>query len=84
MQRRTTGLTWHEAGDDLVVLDLEEAVYLRLNASGRVLWDRLSKPSSTADLEQALVDEFGIAVSQAGDDVADFIAQLTTRRLLEA
>ena len=39
MQLRQAGLTWHVAGDDVVVLDLEGSVYLKLNGSGRILWE---------------------------------------------
>ena len=34
MQLRQDGITWHVAGDDVVVLDLEGSVYLKLNGSG--------------------------------------------------
>ena len=50
MQLRQDGLTWHVAGDDVVVLDLEGSVYLKLNGSGRVLWERLAEPCTEAEL----------------------------------
>ena len=37
MKLRQTDLTWHVAGDDVVVLDLDGSVYLKVNGSGRLL-----------------------------------------------
>ena len=34
MRLRQAGLTWHVAGDEVVVLDLEGSVYLKLTAAG--------------------------------------------------
>jgi hypothetical protein len=82
MQLRATGLTWHEAGDDIVVLDIEQSVYLKLTGSGRVLWEQLTQPRTEDDLAEALVDEYGIDQCRARQDVSDFIQDLRQRRLL--
>jgi hypothetical protein len=83
MQLRQAGLTWHVAGDDVVVLDLEGSVYLKLNGSGRTLWERLAESSCTeAELTAALVEEYGIDEHRAATDVAGFLAELRRRRLL--
>jgi hypothetical protein len=82
MQLRQTELTWHVAGDDVVVLDLQGSVYLTLNGSARVLWERLSEPCEEADLVAALVAAYGIEESRAAADVADFLADLRRRDLL--
>ena len=44
MQLRQENLTWQVAGDDVVVLDLKGSVYLKLNGSGKVLWETLVEP----------------------------------------
>ena len=38
MQLRQAELTWQVIGDEVVILDLEGSVYLKLNGTGRVLW----------------------------------------------
>ena len=83
MRLRQAGLTWHVAGDDVVVLDLEGSVYLRLNGSGRVLWERLVQPCTESELTAALVDEYGIDEPRAAADVGRFLADLRQRGLLE-
>jgi hypothetical protein len=82
MQLRQEGLTWHVAGDDVVVLDLEGAVYLKLNGSARVLWERLDAPCTESDLVAALVEHFGIDPERAAADVTGFVAELRRRELL--
>jgi hypothetical protein len=75
-------VTWHVAGDDVVVLDLQGSVYLKLNGSGRVLWERLVEPCTEGDLVAALVDMYGIDEARARADVEAFVADLRGRGLL--
>jgi Coenzyme PQQ synthesis protein D (PqqD) len=83
MRLRQAGLTWHVAGDEVVVLDLEGSVYLKLNGSGRVLWERLAASSTEPELIAALVEQFGVDEDRASADVSAFIADLNRRALLE-
>jgi hypothetical protein len=71
MQLRQASLTWHVAGDEVVVLDLDGSVYLKLNGSAR-------------DLNAALVDTFEVDETRAAQDVAAFLTELRSRGLLEA
>jgi hypothetical protein len=83
LRLRQDGLTWNVAGDEVVVLDLAGSVYLKLNGSARVLWERLSASCPEASLVDALVDEYGIDRERANADVAEFLAELHRRQLLE-
>ena len=82
MSLRREGLTWHAAGDDIVVLDLQQSVYLRLTGSGRFVWELLDQRRSEDELADAVRQRYGIEPSRASDDVAQFIAQLRARDLL--
>jgi hypothetical protein len=82
MQLRQDGVTWQSVGDDIVVLDLNGSMYLKLSGSGRLLWERLVEPAEEADLSAALVDAYGIAADRAASDVAAFVADLRRRDLL--
>lgn len=83
MQLRQVGLTWQVVGADVVVLDLEGSVYLKLDGSGRALWEALVKPRSEAELVTVLVDRYGIDEGLAAADVTAFLDDLRTRRLLD-
>ena len=83
MRLRQAGLTWHVAGEEVVVLDLEGSVYLKLNGSGRVLWERLADSSTEPELVAALVEEYGVHEGRASADVAAFVDDLRRRNLLD-
>ena len=59
MQLKQDGVSWHLVGDDIVVLDLNGSMYLKLSGSGRLLWERLAEPVEEADLAAALVEPTG-------------------------
>lgn len=80
---RQAGLTWHVAGDDVVVLDLEGSTYLKLNGSGRVLWECLAEPCVESDLVDALTEQYEIDEGRAAIDVAGFLAELRRRGILD-
>jgi hypothetical protein len=83
MRLRQQDLTWHVAGDEVVVLDLEGSVYLKVNGTGRVLWELLTEPRTEAELTTALVERYQIAEALAATDVAGFVGDLRQRGLLE-
>jgi hypothetical protein len=66
----------------VVVLDLHGSVYLKLNGTARVLWERLSQGCSATDLSADLVERFGIDTTRAAADVEGFLAELRRRGLL--
>lgn len=82
LRLRQDGLTWQEAGDDIVVLDLSGSVYLKLSGSGRLLWERLADGATEADLADLLVETYSIDHELAATDVAAFVSDLRTRELL--
>jgi hypothetical protein len=83
MQLRQENLTWQVAGDDVVVLDLRGSVYLKLNGTGRVLWEALVEPRTDSELVTSLVEKYGIDEERAAADVAAFLEDLRRRDLLE-
>jgi hypothetical protein len=83
MQLRRSGLTWHVAGDEVVVLDLSGSVYLKLNGSARVLWERLAEPCTEAELVTALREQYDVDEQRATTDVAGFLADVRRRGLLD-
>lgn len=83
MQLRQAGLTWQVVGADVVVLDLEGSVYLKLAGSGKALWEALVEPRTEPELVTALMDRYGIDEGLAAADVRAFLDDLRTRRLLD-
>jgi Coenzyme PQQ synthesis protein D (PqqD) len=81
-QLRSDELTWREAGDVVVVLDLADSSYLSIGGSGRVLWRRLEAGATVDELVGTLVEVFDVDDATARADTLSFLASLTERRLL--
>lgn len=83
MRLRDKALTWQAVGDDVIVLDLDGSMYLRINGSGSVLWEALADGASEAELTDMLLEEFDVTTEQASADVGAFVADLRSRGLIE-
>ncbi len=55
-----------------------------LNETGRFLWERIAAGAEVEDLVQNLVESFTVSHEEAARDVAAFVAELSTRGLLDA
>src|SRR5262245_20969777 len=82
MQLREDELAWHASGEYIVVIDLAGSVELRLNESGRVLWQALAESATEPELVSVLVDTYGVEEQRAATDVAAFVADLRARKLV--
>lgn len=80
---RTSGLTWHTVGSDLIILDLDGSVYMKLNGSACVLWETLAEPAGLDELAAVLVAQYGIDDERARADARQFLDDLRTRGLLD-
>ena len=83
MQLRQSDLTWHVAGDEVVVLDLAGSVYLQLNGTARFLWEQLAESAGEAELVEKLVERYGVDDERAERDVSRFLDDLRRRTLIE-
>lgn len=79
---RQSGVTWQVVGDDIIVLDFDGSMYLKVNGSGRVLWERLAEPADEVELVAVLRERFGIDESRAAADVGAFLTELRRRDLV--
>jgi hypothetical protein len=71
-----------EAGDELVALDMRTSMYFGANASGRLLWRRLSTDASAAELAGLLSATYGLDAGTATRDVEVFLEELRDAGLL--
>lgn len=80
---RSEAVSWQEADGEVIALDLTTSDYLGVNSSGALLWTRLAKGATAAELTTALVAAFGVDQERAGTDVAAFLDDAGHRGLLE-
>lgn len=83
LEVRHQNLTWRRISDEVIILDLDRSVYLALNQSAAVLWEKLADGATSDDLEQLLVAEFGVDVAHAQSDVAAFLASCERENLVQ-
>ncbi len=81
------GFMLRKVGGQYVVVALGEASrsfngIIRLNESGKFLWEQLSCDRTTEQLCAALLDEYDVTPEQARDDVAEFTETLKKAALL--
>ena len=84
MRLRSNGLSWVRLEDDIVILDLESSSYLKLNASGAVLWEALADGSDRESLIEALVGRYELPRPNAERDVEAFLDAMRAKNLLVA
>jgi hypothetical protein len=80
-------VAWNKVADQVLILELENSQYFRLNRAGGVLWEYVASapgPVSDGQLAAVLVDVFGITEEQAAADVRVFLNRMGSFGLLEA
>jgi hypothetical protein len=79
---REDALDWLQVDDEVVVLDARKALYLGTNPAGALLWQALTDGATKSELDQVLIDKFGIDQATASRDAAAFLEALRQRDLL--
>lgn len=82
--RRTERAVHGELPEETVLLDVEDGIAVRLNASGAFLWGRLEEPRRVDELARELAARFEIDESRALGDVVAFAREMVRRELLAA
>ncbi|MBQ4165350.1 MAG: PqqD family protein [Oscillospiraceae bacterium] len=82
------GFMLRKIGEQNVVVAVGEASrsfngIIRLNDSGRYLWEKLQDGISEQELMQSMLNDFDIDESTARADIAAFVAKLKEAGLLE-
>jgi hypothetical protein len=73
---RADGWVIETLGQEVVMLDPERDSYLRLNRTGSLLWNRLERPATVADLAAGLAAAEGIPPERARADTIAFVEQM--------
>lgn len=81
-RKEDDSLVWREFEGEVLALDLNRSVYLRLNKSGALLWERLAPGATRSELIDALTGAFAVGPEQAATDVDDFISSCRERGLI--
>jgi hypothetical protein len=66
-----------------VVLQLDTGEYHQLNAVACYVWDLLETPTSGASLVAKITEQYSAPEQEATQDVAELLASLLDRKLIE-
>jgi hypothetical protein len=80
---RRQALDWLPVDDEVVVLDGVRDLYMGVNNSWSVLFERLAGGATRSELAELLVARFHIEYGGAVNDVEAFLEHLAAERLLK-
>jgi hypothetical protein len=82
MKIRSSGLSWRQLDDNIMLLDIATSSYLSITGAGSVIWIALVAGSTVNQLVSTVLAEFDVDRATAAADVASFLADLEARGLL--
>jgi hypothetical protein len=82
-EQRHDDMSWRQIDEEVIVLDLRSATYLRVNPIGALLWRQLESAVTETTLIQLLVERFDLTIDQAQGDVAAFLESCLAKELIE-
>jgi hypothetical protein len=68
---------------EAVILNLADGVYYGLDGVGARVWELLREPRTAAELRDTVAAEYEVDPQTAWRDLADLLADLAARRLVE-
>lgn len=74
---------WSQVADGVIVLDTRTSKYTSLNHSAAALWVAFAGGAAEGQMEEVLIDQYGIDKPEAEKGVADFIALLRQHEFVE-
>lgn len=72
-----------EVEGEIVALSLESELYLGLNASGKEIFEQLTRADSIEEAFEALLESYDVEPKRLRAELSDFIGKLLEQRLLE-
>jgi len=79
---RARDLMEAELGDELVALDPVGGECFGFNAVACTVWRLLDRPSSAAELQQALLQEYDVDPARCGTELDQLLSDLLSRGLV--
>jgi Coenzyme PQQ synthesis protein D (PqqD) len=77
------GVIWAEVGGDVIILNVETAVYFGLDGSGGHIWRELAEHGSLEKVLQSLNRQFDVAQDELRRDIEDLLNRLVEKGLVQ-
>lgn len=69
--------------DALIMMSVENNVYLNLTGAGARIWELLARPRSVMELCQLLANEYAVDAEKAHPEVRAFLEQLLVQKAVD-
>lgn len=80
--RRNEDAATSDLGDEVVVLEPEEGRYFGLQEVGALVWKILEDGSTVAEIEAAILKEYGVSKERCHEDLQELLTELSSRGLI--
>jgi len=70
---RSSGISWCDLGEEIVILRVRDNAYYRLGGTARDLWLRLDRPSTIASLVGEMRTSCDGDLARIGTETAEFL-----------
>jgi hypothetical protein len=69
--------------NETVILDIKSGGYSGLNQVGTVVWNLLANPATFAEIQEAILAEFDVALEECSENLVSFLKELEQNKLIE-
>ncbi|WP_263356662.1 PqqD family protein [Acidicapsa ligni] len=69
--------------DGAIILDIDRDLFISMNPIGAYIWERLVKGDTSEDIAATIASDTGSNISIVSADVAEFMADLKDKHLIE-
>jgi len=78
----SASVTWRKTGEEAVILNMETSEYYSANETGTFIWELFSAGTRPEKIAAALAGEYGITLDQAEQDLAAFLKDLASLKIV--
>ena len=82
VQRNDSRVAATELDDELVMMDLENGNYIKLNKTGRIIWDQTETPIQVSALIHFLTNKYQTDQKQCTQEVIEYLGKMENNKLL--
>jgi len=82
VKRNDSRVVCTELDDELIMMDLENGNYIRLNKTGRVIWEQLENPIQVEKLVSYLMGQFEVSQKDCTKSIVEFLSTMLRDKML--
>ncbi len=82
VRRNTEHVLTTELGDDLMLMHIENGVYINLNPTGRAIWELAEAPIAVEDIVSSLISVYEIDKETCLNATLDYLRKMKQQEIL--